>query len=108
MTQNTSIPTPAAVIEPVDENKLIAERRSKLQAIRAVQAAGGAVSFPNDFKPGNKAADLHAAHGDKDMPGSDDAALPASVAGRMMLKRVMGKASFATIQDGSAGLGRRL
>ena len=105
MTQNTSIPTPAAVIEPVDENKLIAERRSKLQAIRAVQAAGGAVSFPNDFKPGNKAADLHAAHGDKDMPGSDDAALPASVAGRMMLKRVMGKASFATIQDGSAGLG---
>jgi lysyl-tRNA synthetase, class II len=91
--------------EPVDENKLIAERRAKLQTIRATQKAGGAVAFPNDFKPADAAAALHAKHGAVDMPGSDDAAEPASVAGRMVLKRVMGKASFATLQDGSAGSG---
>ena len=94
----------AATPEPQDENKLIAERRAKLQTIRAVQAGGGAVAFPNDFKPGDAASALHAQYGAIDMPGSDDAFQPASVAGRMVLKRVMGKASFATLQDGSAGL----
>jgi lysyl-tRNA synthetase, class II len=100
---NTTTTTPLA-IEPQDENKLIAERRSKLQAIRATQAAGGAVAFPNDFKPTDSAAALHAQFGAIDMPGSDDAAQPACVGGRMVLKRVMGKASFATVQDGSAGV----
>ena len=94
----------AATPEPQDENKLIAERRAKLQTIRSVQAGGGAVAFPNDFKPGDAASALHAQYGAIDMPGSDDAFQPASVAGRMVLKRVMGKASFATLQDGSAGL----
>ena len=32
-----------------DENKLIAERREKLKALRGAQAAGGAVAFPNDL-----------------------------------------------------------
>ncbi len=105
MNQNISHTAPPADTEPVDENKLIAERRHKLQAVRSTQAAGGAVAFPNDFKPAHQAGNLHASYGSKDMPGSDDAAEPASVAGRMMLKRVMGKASFATIQDGSAGIG---
>lgn len=95
----------AAPTEPQDENKLIAERRAKLQTIRSVQASGGGVAFPNDFKPSDAASALHAKYGTIDMPGSDDAAQPACVAGRMVLKRVMGKASFATIQDGSAGLG---
>ncbi|MGA8513678.1 MAG: lysine--tRNA ligase, partial [Burkholderiaceae bacterium] len=94
----------AAATEPQDENKLIAERRAKLQTIRAVQANGGAVAFPNDFKPSDAASALHTQYGGIDMPGSDDAAQPACVAGRMVLKRVMGKASFATLQDGSAGL----
>ncbi len=105
---NQSNPTTSsatAATEPVDENKLMAERRSKLQAIRSVQASGGPVAFPNDFKPADAAGALHAQYGAVDMPGSDDAAQSASVAGRMMLKRVMGKASFATVQDGSAGLG---
>jgi lysyl-tRNA synthetase, class II len=103
---NTTPPIAAQVAapEPQDENKLIAERRAKLQTIRSVQAGGGAVAFPNDFKPGDAASALHATYGAIDMPGSDDAAQPASVAGRMVLKRVMGKASFATLQDGSAGL----
>ena len=95
-------PVPAA--EPQDENKLIAERRAKLQAIRAVQSAGGPVAFPNDFKPTDTAGALHAKYDAVDMPGSDAAVEPACVAGRMMLKRLMGKASFATIQDGSTGL----
>jgi lysyl-tRNA synthetase, class II len=91
--------TPAASDTPsVDENQLIAERRAKLAAIRTQ-----GIAFPNDFKPTDKAGDLHAAYDDKDMPGSDAAEQPASVAGRMMLKRVMGKASFATLQDGSTG-----
>jgi lysyl-tRNA synthetase, class II len=100
---NTTTTTPLP-IEPQDENKLIAERRGKLQAIRAVQSAGGAVAFPNDFKPTDNAAALHAKYDAVDMPGSEDATEPACVAGRMVLKRVMGKASFATVQDGSAGL----
>jgi lysyl-tRNA synthetase class 2 len=95
---------PTITPEPQEENKLIAERRAKLQTIRTTQANGGAVAFPNDFKPGDAASALHAKYGAIDMPGSDDAAQPASVAGRMVLKRVMGKASFATLQDGSAGL----
>ena len=87
-----------------DENKLIAERRDKLRAIRAVQAAGGAVAFPNDFKPKDRASQLQQAHGaiEKEVFEADLAAgrqRHASVAGRMMLKRVMGKASFATLQD---------
>jgi lysyl-tRNA synthetase class 2 len=94
---------PSAPLES-DENKLIAERREKLKNLRAAQAAGGAVAFPNDFKPGDRAAALHRAHG-ADEKEALDAAIAAgrqthaSVAGRMMLKRVMGKASFATLQD---------
>jgi lysyl-tRNA synthetase class 2 len=87
-----------------DENKLVAERRDKLKALRAAQAAGGAVAFPNDFKPKDRAAGLHQAHGatEKEAFEADLAAgakIAVSVAGRMMLKRVMGKASFATLQD---------
>ena len=98
----TATPPPDEL--PQDENKLIAERREKLQALRATQAAGGGVAFPNDFKPHDRAALLHAAHGaiEKEVFDADLAAgktVTASVAGRLMLKRVMGKASFATLQD---------
>src|SRR5690606_21147865 len=59
------------------------------------------VAFPNDFRPDNKAAELHAKFGELDKEALTELAAPAKVAGRMMLKRVMGKASFATLQDGS-------
>ena len=49
----------------VDENQLIAERRSKLKALREAQAQGKGVAFPNDFKPAHHAATLHDSHGDK-------------------------------------------
>ena len=79
-----------------DENHVIAERREKLKAIRA---AG--VAFPNDFKPEHFAADLHTQYGELENEALEGKAVTVKVAGRMMLKRVMGKASFATLQDRS-------
>ncbi|PKO41839.1 MAG: lysine--tRNA ligase [Betaproteobacteria bacterium HGW-Betaproteobacteria-3] len=84
---------------PQDENQLVAERRDKLKALRQRQADGQGVAFPNDFKPADRAAPLLATHGDKAPEVLAAEGTPASVAGRMMLKRVMGKASFATLQD---------
>jgi len=92
-------PGPAA--PPTDENQLIAERREKLKALREAQRQGKGVAFPNDFKPGHHAADLLAHHGDKTTELLAEQGMSASIAGRMMLKRVMGKASFATLQDGT-------
>jgi len=86
----------APPVAPPDENQIIAERRAKLATLRAKGAA-----FPNDFRRDALAADLHAAHDGKDNETLERAQIVVAVAGRMMLKRVMGKASFATIQDGS-------
>ncbi len=86
-----------------DDNQLIAERREKLQALRAEAARQGAAAFPNDFKPQHHAADLHHKHGQVPNEELEPQAVAVSVAGRMMLKRVMGKACFATLQDGSFG-----
>ncbi|MFZ2163258.1 MAG: lysine--tRNA ligase [Sideroxyarcus sp.] len=82
------------IIPAQDENQIMAERRGKLNAIRAK-----GVAFPNDFQRKNMAADLHAEYGEKSHDELETAQIPVAVAGRMMLKRVMGKASFATIQD---------
>ena len=79
-----------------DENSIIAERRAKLAALREQGPA-----FPNDFRPEHKAADLHAQYGELDNEQLEAQPIKVSVAGRMMLKRVMGKASFATLQDAS-------
>jgi len=84
-------------IEPAtsaDENQIVAERRAKLAALRA---SGNA--YPNDFRRDALAADLHAAHGNTGNAELEPAGIRAAVAGRMMLKRVMGKACFATLQD---------
>jgi len=79
-----------------DENHVMAERREKLKAIRSQE-----VAFPNDFRPGNLAANLHKAYGEQAGEAFDTQVVNVSIAGRMMLKRVMGKASFATVQDRS-------
>jgi lysyl-tRNA synthetase class 2 len=97
MSNNNTPATPEAA--PVDENQLMAERREKLKVMRARQAAGQGVAFPNDFKPAHHAATLHELHGDKTAEVLTEEAQFTKVAGRMMLKRVMGKASFATLQD---------
>jgi lysyl-tRNA synthetase class 2 len=79
-----------------NENHVIQERREKLKKIRE---AG--VAFPNDFKPKNFAKTIHQEFGALENEALDPKAIEVTVAGRMMLKRVMGKASFATLQDGS-------
>ncbi len=86
-----------------DNNALITERREKLQALRAACASNGTAPFPNDFKPTHHAATLHQQHGEVPNEELESQAVTVSVAGRMMLKRVMGKACFATLQDGSMG-----
>ncbi|MCL4690310.1 MAG: lysine--tRNA ligase [Burkholderiales bacterium] len=88
-TPNTPPAPPAA-----DENQIIAERRAKLARLRE---RGNA--FPNDFSRDHLSSDLVAAHGAKSKEELEAAPPPARVAGRMMLKRLMGKASFATLQD---------
>ncbi|MCG1042633.1 lysine--tRNA ligase [Mycetohabitans sp. B8] len=79
-----------------DDNAIIAERRDKLRALREQ-----GVAYPNDFRPENSAADLRARFASTDKDALEAHALNVSIAGRMMLKRVMGKASFATVQDGT-------
>jgi lysyl-tRNA synthetase class 2 len=99
---NISTPSPATPTPPAqDENQLIAERREKLRALRVAQSEGRGVAFPNDFKPDAHAADLLAVHGEKSTEVLANEGTVVQIAGRMMLKRVMGKASFATLQDGS-------
>jgi len=97
MSNNNTPATPESA--PVDENQLIAERREKLNVMRERQAQGLGVAFPNDFKPAHHASNLHALHGEKTPEALVEEGQFAKVAGRMMLKRVMGKASFATLQD---------
>ena len=87
-------PNPPA--PPADENQLIAERREKLAAIRAQ-----GVAFPNDFKPKHHAAELLRLHGEETNEQLEPQAIKVVMAGRLMLKRVMGKASFGTLQDAS-------
>jgi lysyl-tRNA synthetase, class II len=81
---------------PQDENQIISERRAKLRALRERGQA-----YPNDFHRDALAGALHEAHNGKTNEALEAAPVAVAVAGRMMLKRVMGKASFATLQDSS-------
>ncbi|ALN62706.1 lysyl-tRNA synthetase [Lysobacter antibioticus] len=92
MTDDTSLP-------PIDENHLIAERRAKLTAMR-----GEGIAFPNDFRRGDFVGDLQAQYIDAEhwtQEALDSEARRVAIAGRILLKRVMGKASFVQIQDES-------
>lgn len=77
-----------------DENSLIAERRAKLTALRQIGNA-----FPNDFHRDSLANDLHEKYDGASREELEKQSVKVVVAGRMLFKRVMGKASFATIQD---------
>ena len=90
---------PTATAPSVDENRLIAERRAKLHALRECGNA-----YPNDFRPDAFAGALQEEFSDKDRWSAE--AIDASVrrvrvAGRMLAKRLMGKAAFTQIQDQS-------
>ncbi len=84
-------------LHPTDENFLVAERRAKLAALRAE-----GIAFPNDARRSDYAGDLQDEYADADAWTGE--ALEASgrsvaIAGRLLAKRVMGKAAFATVQD---------
>ena len=96
MSTPTALPSVAATAP--DDNQLMAERREKLKQIRA-----SGVAFPNDVKPEHRAEALFAQYDSQSKEELEPLAIRVSVAGRMMLKRVMGKASFATLQDASFG-----
>jgi lysyl-tRNA synthetase class 2 len=81
----------------LDENHIIAERRQKLTEIRTKK-----IAYSNHFKPKDRAEDLHHNYAHFSQDELVKQAIECTVAGRMMLKRIMGKASFATLQDGSA------
>ena len=85
--------------ELLDENKLIALRRQKLHELRQQGQA-----YPTDFRRDTLAADLHAAHGAQDSDTLDATALRVRVAGRMLAKRIMGKASFVRLRDMSGDI----
>jgi len=77
-----------------DENSLIAQRRAKLDALRADGNA-----FPNDFRRNAVAGELHAEYDGRENEALEAEPVRVKVAGRMMAKRVMGKASFIQLQD---------
>jgi lysyl-tRNA synthetase class 2 len=82
-----------------DENQLIAERRAKLGRLREQGKA-----FPNDFRRNALAGDLHATFDTHSNESLEAQPVRVRVAGRMMFKRVMGKASFAKLQDATGQL----
>ncbi len=79
-----------------EENKLVEERREKLKALRGAGAA-----FPNDFRRRDLASEVIGKFAGKTKEELENTRAAVKIAGRMMLKRVMGKASFATLQDGT-------
>ncbi len=83
-----------------EENRLIAERRQKLRWLREKKG----VAFPNDFRRDTFAASLHAEYGDSSKEELESSPVPVKVAGRMMSKRIMGKASFAVLKDASGSI----
>ncbi len=106
--ENDPSPTPLE-----DENQVVQERYAKLatlrsqlkaQALAAVPGSAPAAAFPNDFQPAHRAATLLAQYAEKSREALEQAPIEVSLAGRMMLKRVQGKASFATLQDATGRL----
>lgn len=84
--------------EQQDENKLIAQRREKLAELRQ------GVAFPNDFRRDTLAASLHAQYGEETGEVLEAESVHVKLAGRLMAKRLMGKASFSRLQDMSGSI----
>ena len=82
--------------KPADENKLIAERRSKLAAVRK---AG--IAYPNDFRRDTLAGQVQVGFGERSAEWFETNPTAVRVGGRMMFQRVMGRASFAKLADRS-------
>ncbi|MDC9614276.1 lysine--tRNA ligase [Xenorhabdus khoisanae] len=77
-----------------DLNNELKTRREKLAVLRS-----NGIAFPNDFRRENISEDLHAKYDGKTKEELEELDIEVTVAGRMMTRRIMGKASFATLQD---------
>lgn len=77
-----------------EDNEIIAQRKSRLNDLREQGNA-----FPNDFRRNAVAAEIHDRYGELDKDELESEAVRVTMAGRLMSRRVMGKASFAHIQD---------
>ena len=100
MPKNPREPAPGEEPEPAHEReKLVAERRAKLKALREKS-----VAYPNDFYRQNLAAELVEKYEKHDRDTLDLNPVMVKVAGRIMLKRTMGKITFANIQDMSGNI----
>src|SRR5580698_7180662 len=82
-----------------DENSLIQQRKEKLAKLRETRQA-----FPNDCHRDALTADLLGLYGQRSGESLEQEKIKVKVAGRMMGKRIMGKASFVHIQDSSGRL----
>ena len=85
---------PAAAPVHFDDNALIAGRRVKLARLRE-----SGIAYPNDFRPSHRAAAISEHYGFKTRAQLEAERVAVTLAGRIMLKRIQGKASFATLQD---------
>ena len=81
------------------DTEQVAQRRAKLQTIRE---SGN--PFPNDFRRDAEAAELHGQHDSADPEGLESQQIEVCIAGRLMTRRVMGKAGFANVRDESGDI----
>mgnify|MGYP003313274202 FL=1 len=82
------------------ESSILEERRRKLEELREQN-----IAYINNYIPANSSKDLHEAYGHLDKEDLESKKITnLSLAGRIVLKRVMGNASFVTIRDGSGDI----
>ncbi|HKK16706.1 MAG TPA: lysine--tRNA ligase [Gammaproteobacteria bacterium] len=82
-----------------NENDLIAQRRNQLKQLRKK-----GIAYPNAFRRDSLASDLHEKYAEEDQADLESMQVRVSIAGRMMTRRIMGKAAFAHIQDMSGSI----
>jgi lysyl-tRNA synthetase class 2 len=87
--------TPNDTPTATDESQILSERRQKLRALRA----SGQPAYPNDVRPSHRAEPLHERYASHSRETLESEHVTVALAGRIMLKRVQGKASFLTLQD---------
>lgn len=80
--------------QTINQQDLIAQRKAKLAALRQAGTA-----YPTDFRRDSIAAELHARYDDQGGEFFEQTPIRVRVAGRMMTRRLMGKASFCHLQD---------
>jgi len=96
---NTDNQNEESVISEQEENKLITQRREKLNALRVAASENGGSAFPNTFRRDSLSGELLEHYQNKTKEELEELNVRVAVAGRMMAKRIMGKASFSQLQD---------